>query len=320
MIRVAIASVLALMVSATAWAGNWNAGSAGGVTVLKSNSGELKSISHKHKYGLQANTEVVRYGEKSQRFEIRHGDCNGDSDWDDCKNDRRRIERTFDLKANKVINKILWFGYSIYLPSNFEDVAPSNAGLGQVKLVGYRQPIWDLQANWTNLRFIANASQQKCNIKKLAEARGRWVDVAIGFDFSTKGKVGQGAFSGDFAEVWVDGKKANCAFPQPVLTQKMINSRSKQKGDFHFDWGIYNSYVSRWLDKNKTKTPDVKAFADKHNDSGLVVKSATKEPWSVDWGVKFPTQVVYFDEIRIGSKQEDVDIRIIEAKKGKAAD
>ena len=316
-----VTGLISLGVSGSVWAANWNSGGNDGVTVLKSNSGELKSISHKNKYGLNAETEVVRYGNKSQRFEIRHGDCSGEPGWDDCKNDRRRIERAYYLKANKVINKVLWFGYSIYLPTDFEDVAPSNAGLGQVKLVGYRQPIWDLQANWGNLRFIANASQQKCNIKKLHEALGRWVDIVIGFDFSVKAKkFGEGAFSGDFAEVWVDGEKADCLFRKPVLTQKMLNSRSKQNSDFHFDWGIYNSYVSRWLDKNKTKAPDVTAFADKHNDSGLVVKSATKDPWSVDWGVKFPTQVVYFDEIRIGSKQEDVDIRIIEAKKGKAAD
>ena len=43
-----------------------------------------------------ASTEHVLVGETSERFELRHGDCDGTADaggWEDCGNDRQRVER-----------------------------------------------------------------------------------------------------------------------------------------------------------------------------------------------------------------------------------
>ena len=38
--------------------------------------------------------------------------------------------------------------------------------------------------------------------------------------------------------------------------------------------------------------------------------SVTNKPWEFDWGVKLPTQVVYYDEVRIGSSREEVDFNL----------
>ena len=41
---------------------------------------------------------------------------------------------------------------------------------------------------------------------------------------------------------------------------------------------------------------------------GSTVSLVTRD--SIDWGVKLPTQVVYYDEIRIGPTRESVDINL----------
>jgi len=57
----------------------------------------------------------------------------------------------------------------------------------------------------------------------------------------------------------------------------------------------------------------VETFSDKHGESGMVVISATNKPWDVDWGIDLPTQVVYYDEVRVGPTRESVDINMNEA-------
>jgi len=311
---IASAVITAGIISAwdMAYAGNWNSASSNKTYEIPAKKAEMKSINHNKSYGFKVEDKIVRLGSKSQRFEIRHGDCGGDSGYNDCKNDRRRVETIYDIHSSKAIDKVLWFGYSLYLPEDFQSVTPSNTTIGQLKLVGYRQPIWDLNVKRRGLTFKANASRQSCKLMstRLDEIRGKWIDIMIGFDLGKSKKSGEGAFDGQFAVVYINGEKEECDIPDPVLTRDMIDNRAKKSKSFHFDWGIYNSYVSRWLDENKTKNPTVKGFVDKHKDSGIAPKSATNDPWSVDWGVDFPTQVVYYDEVRVGYSKDAVDINV----------
>lgn len=66
-----------------------------------------------------------------------------------------------------------------------------------------------------------------------------------------------------------------------------------------------------------------KAFNDQHSVSTggtQTSRSATSEPFSYDWGVELPTQIVFYDEMRYGSSREQVDVRMIEARSGKPVD
>ena len=81
----------------------------------------------------------------------------------------------------------------------------------------------------------------------------------------------------------------------------------------NFRYGIYNSYVSKWLNDNKTKDVDTKGWSHLHPESGMIVNSVTNKPWEFDWGVRLPTQIVYYDEVRVGSTRADVDINMNEA-------
>ena len=72
---------------------------AGGSNALSSGSGwrferSLPDGAKKHGYRLVSTPDhPVRYGTKSERFEVRPGDCSRRlSGWDDCKNDRERSE------------------------------------------------------------------------------------------------------------------------------------------------------------------------------------------------------------------------------------
>ena len=295
-----------------AHAGNWNSGSSSsssGTKEITISSGYKKDLSHNQNYGISSATDIVRAGKKSQRFEIRHGDCDSVG-WNDCNHDRRRVERAFELGAN-IENKVNWIGYSIYIPEDFVDVDPANTTVGQVKLVGYRAPMWNMVASKGGLRFIANASgNNNCMVVKMDELRGKWTDIQIGVDWSSNKEFRKGAFEwGSFAEIWVNGKQVeDCYFPEPLLKKQFFKARNKKwKVNFHFDWGIYNAYVSRWLDKNKTTDVAGKGYADYHADSGATSNSVTNKPWEIDWGVKFPTQVVYFDEMRAGPTKDSVD-------------
>lgn len=45
----------------------------------------------------------------------------------------------------------------------------------------------------------------------------------------------------------------------------------------------------------------------------MIVNSITNNPWEFDWGVKLPTQMIYYDEVRAGSTRKDVDINMNDA-------
>jgi hypothetical protein len=171
--------------------------------------------------------------------------------------------------------------------------------------------MWNMVASKGGLRFIANASgNNNCMVVKMDDLRGKWTDIQIGVDWSTNKDFRKGAFEwGSFAEIWVNGKRSeDCYFPDPLLKKQFFKDRNKKwKVNFHFDWGIYNAYVSRWLDKNKTTDVAGKGYADYHADSGATSSSVTDKPWEINWGVDFPTQVVYYDEIRFGSTKDSVD-------------
>jgi hypothetical protein len=280
----------------------------GSYSITKFNS-EQKSISHKQNYAFLMSEEIVRAGSKSQRFELRHGDCGSDSKYSDCNNDRGRTERTTEINSFlPYVDQVVWVGYSVYLPNDFANLHPSSTMIGQVKLTGWRNPIWDVYASNGQLEFVANASGQFCRLGSINKYKGKWTDIQIGFDFALNKGDNQGAFNGQFAEIWLNGRKSSCRIPRAGFSTEYLNASSNN--DLHFAWGIYNSYISRWLSSNKTKNPKVVTFKDVHIKEGNTNVSATNDPWSVDWGVQVPTQVVYYDEIRVGRTRESVDVTV----------
>ena len=249
-------------------------------------------------YSMTISTEQARVGETSQRFEVRHGDC---YDWD-CQNDRRRVEYQQPNEAsNRYVGRTVWYGWSVYLPADFRDLSPANTLLGQVQLHGWRAPQWNFHIRNGSLLFGINDEPHDCRATSLANMRGRWTDVVVMTHFSTE-RTGDETIG-----VWINGRKA-CTWNQPVLTDEMLRASSTKA--LRFKYGLYNSYISRWFQANATKSVQTSEFVDLHEDSGFITRSAAANPYDYDWGVELPTQVVFYDEVRIGFTREEVDIRL----------
>ena len=65
-------------------------------------------------------------GNQSLRFEVRPGDCNANSGWDDCANDRSRWElQSDDLKWASTQGKIITYQYYVYVPYQPQILPPT---------------------------------------------------------------------------------------------------------------------------------------------------------------------------------------------------
>lgn len=253
-------------------------------------------------YAVSTSNEVARVGETSQRFEIRHGDC---GNWD-CNNDRRRIEvNEYDADREARVGDTRWYGWSIYLPNDFRDLNRTTTTVGQAKLLSWRGPLWDFNAASGVLYFEYRPQGRheaiQCRAANLSNMRGRWTDVVVFSDFGYQ-NTGQ-----PMVQVWINGRLV-CSDSRPLVTETMVREAGKNRITFRY--GIYNSYVSRWLNANRTQSVATSGFSDYHTDSGGTVNSVAARPFDIDWGVELPTQVVFYDEVRIGRSREQVDVRM----------
>lgn len=243
----------------------------------------------------KSSDEVARVGKTSQRFELQHDDCYDE----DCSNDRRRVEyQQKNEDTDHCVGKTVWYGWSLFLTKDFPDLAPTNTILGQVQMHGWRAPTWSFNLRDGALNFNVT-DLDSCRAASLSEVRGRWTDIVV------KATYEVAPTSGNTIEAWINGKMA-CSSRAPLVTQEMLN-RSPTDA-LRFKYGIYNSYVSRWLQNNAKRSVAVEGFADNHEDSGEIILSPTSKPFDYDWGVRLPTQIAYYDAVRIGKKREDVEI------------
>ena len=255
-------------------------------------------------YNWTTSNEQARVGLTSQRFELRHGDCGPD----DCDRDRQRIEAgEDDYNKEAKVGEQRWYGWSIYLPPGFQGLGVDTPMvLGQGKLVRWRPALWDFTIVKNNFVFKhtpnGDYDPTDCltglNVKQM---QGRWTDIVVFADYSTK-KSGKPMVS-----TWVNGK-LRCQFNEPLITQKMLDDTGKDQ--IMMKYGIYTAYVSEWLNRNKTKQVSAAGYTDVHVDAGGSNESITNTPFKFDWGVKLPTLIAYYDEVRIGATREEVDVRL----------
>ncbi len=284
-------------------------GTATGPHSLRSLSSQI-SISAKKpwSYHVVSDPEPVRAGKESERFELRHGDCGGDAMWNDCITDRGRTERIV-LGNYDRIGQESWYGFSIYLSEDFEDIDPSSTHIFQWKATKWREPLATFSL-WRDHLVLSMQSirREKCLVSHLYNLRGKWMDFVV----HTKWSSGE---SGVF-EFWINGEKQRHECSLDGRT-----AASGPMGKVLPHWGIYQSYVSRWLArKSRNDLMKKMKWEDYHRDSGHRVESVTYKPFEYDWGVELPTGVAYFDELRIGPSREAVDIRMIEGRGGEAVD
>jgi len=271
-----------------------------------SHAAEFKPSGVKGKdYSFQISKDFARTGGSSERFEVRHGDCN---DWD-CIHDRQRFERVTSQKYDK---DDYWYSWSFYIPNNFM-IQPAGTAMGQAKIKNYKnnksKVMWMVLTKHTDyIQLASDAYEQKCSLIKIDDTIGKWTDIMIRANYSSS--------SNNPVDVWINGKNIGCNFKLPLV--KKIDVQGIDKKEVMFRYGIYQTFLSRWLDERKTKETSRDVKSDWLTPSGSVYKSPDNTPFNEDWGVEIPTAVMYYDEIKMGRSRNDVntlyDNSILDAK------
>ena len=207
-------------------------------------------------WNLRYETEIVRDGKYSLRFEMRDGDCGSD----DCprKNKSGRSEVSFsgEIPSNQAKGHAgeVWYAWSIYLPEDTNSIYPAYTILGQFKMYneyleinknrfGARSsddencpeiPIL-FYFNKAGITFV-NDGVTECDshfsktILSSKNIHNKWHDILMHVNWTDK-ETG-------FTKIWVNG--------QLVIDKegKTINKIVKNnKGKIHgpsFRFGIYN--------------------------------------------------------------------------------
>lgn len=259
----------------------------------------IEGLSHKGKHRFTKVKQPTRRGKIAQRFEIRHGDCGRSSGWNDCQSDRGRVEMK-EKRKNSMSKpgKGVWYGYSILIPKDFVSLGRGNTMLGQVKAEGWNMPMWSLTFN--DSPYLNFADNKKCKIGSLSSWKGRWIDVTI---YAHYGHSGQKSYF----QLYKDGRLI-CNRKTPFMPSEFRGKTPK----LGLKYGVYNSFVSRYLAAHGRTPANAKAYGQKHE--GGKSKSPSPTPFKFDWGVQLPTHVVYYDEMRYGATREEVDVRMLEAR------
>jgi hypothetical protein len=249
------------------------------------------SLDYKDAFSIDKNYE---------KFVLNHGNCSGK----DCYTDRQRSERSVLNKFRlEKPNNIIWYDIVMLLDEKFTDISPANTSLVQVKLSGWRPPMWMLEAKNSKLYLHLHSSHIKCDIGKIDDLKSKWIDITFAIDYSTS--LDKRGLKNSFVKLYLNNRPLVCDVDTPILTKYALDNNSK-RDSLYLKYGIYNSFVSRWLYKNRTKNIDIKKWEDYNQDSKHISKSFSNSPFLVDWGVKLPTLSVYFKSIRVGLSYEDI--------------
>lgn len=237
--------------------------------------------------------DPVRFGSRSERYELRDGDCS-DSD---CPNGRSRTE-VRQTSRGLPIERETWIGWSFYNASvpAYPRASTLKTVFGQWKQGGAApaairiQQIGRGEADWANcdraictrpatnsadvvldLEAVANArgwgpaqnNGYVCPLFSMQAVQGRWIDIVLHTNFA--------AGSDGFVNAWVDGEQV-CRYRGPVIADPATGRHIDHRR------GIFINFSERW---NRTRAGQAK-----------------------------PTLIAYFDEYRTGRTREDVDTRL----------
>ena len=238
----------------------------------------LSSTSWGYKY--VSDPEPVRAGEKSQRFEVRKGDCGEGDGWSDCKTDRERSEVSVNTSIYPKTE--MWFSWSIFIPHDFKSSNTVMTTVGQIHQRGVVAGLtstaggfpsfppllqFDIRENcfgatyhrlFKGISTLSDYGDYEC-MTKLDNVRGKWTDVVVHFNSNTENGI---------LEIFLNGERK----------RSIKNAVIVVPDNFYLKYGIYRAFVS-------------------NQPQGM------------------PTQIVYFDEVRMGKTRMDVDTQLNPALK-----
>jgi hypothetical protein len=267
----------------------------------------LSPAPHAFRYAY-APEEPVRRGSRSERYELRDGDCGGS----DCGNPRARAEIAEDRdRIVGRLNQDLWIGWSFYNANirGVSDATYLGTVVGQWRLSGSQpalirfiqlaegandmagcdpafctaggDPGWDVVVQLDEMRqAMAWGERQNdgniCRLFGMEQSLGRWTDIVVNTNFGTD--------AGGYLRIWVDGD-LRCDYRGPLLSP--VAAAADLPGPAHRR-GIFNSYTDRWT--------------------------------ATQGGAPLPTLIAHYDEYRTGAAREEVDPALREALQARPVD
>ena len=170
-------------------------------------------------------------GEKSIRFELNDGECGYEPKWSDCENDRERTELYYKRYPSKAER---WYQFYIFLPKDYNSVAPSKMSLIQWKRHKPSKVLVMFQHMHAGLTFNRNGDTFRDSyvlLKKNEELLGNWTQIIFNTNWHPDPDKG-------FMKVWIDR--------QLKIDFKGISNHPSKGKEQSLRYGLYNSSMSRY--------------------------------------------------------------------------
>lgn len=223
-------------------------------------------------WGYTLAQDQVRKGRVSQRFELRPGDCGGNATWNDCALDRSRTEVIVDPVI--MPGQRRWVSWSIYLAPDYQDSGTVPTHLGQIhQFRGPSGTMRGLPSQPPLLQFSEDRGSYNMCLHQLTGPVDRIEDRCETHTLATTQ-----AMRGRWTDIIIDLNTHKTTGHLTVMVNGVTMVDIKQPvvrydaENFFVKYGIYRSFISR-----------------------------ATEPLT--------TQVVYFDEVRVGTSLASVDNR-----------
>lgn len=257
-----------------------------------------------HPEAFQLVTDITRAGDKAQKITLSHEMGCGDYDCGstEVKKYMSGDQQRFEKWTNQMNpGQKHWVSFSVYLDDNWQSLYPVKTTIFQSKTNNVEQPNWQI-ATYHDTFFLIVPNyhrDSRCVVSKTDDMKGKWTDFTVYVDYSQKDKDDP---EYKFLSVSVNGKEM-CSRNDPIIIPKWETStgftceKSCQARLMRYRYGQYRWPVSDWFKRHTTNTDLKQNF-----------KRSTGNVFAHDWGVKIPTNTIYFDEFRIGNTLESVQI------------
>ena len=252
-------------------------------------------------YALNIVEDIVRAGKQALRFEVRSGDCGFEEGWQDCPNDRERVELAAAGPKNLMRSGEYWFAWSLYLPEDHQNLQPIMVHYGQ-----FHQ--WDGPVAWM-FSELKNGYNVVRTIDPYDEALlisnkdfvGKWNDILINANWSKQ--------DDGFFKIWVNDQ-LKYDYKGPTFSGTGVYHR----------FGIYRSYVSGYINyhnitaieecfkekgSSKNELAQLSKLKLKKNSGNHAINLYNKCKDFYD-EVDVPTTIAYFDEERRADSCEEL--------------
>ena len=217
-------------------------------------------------WGYSIVSDIVRAGKDSQRFEVRPGDCGEDpGKWSDCDNNRERSEISLDRKFLPGDNQ--WIGFSLYIPEHYQTSNYVATTLGQIHQSGGNRPTGTaagLKSFPPVLQLEAKGGYYDACIHILSGPKNNVRDICELFTLSS---------ISDMLGRWTDIEIHFDTTDKKSLIEIYVNKERKV---------LREDFVKFWPQKYHVKYGIYRSFVSRHDGP-------------------MPTQIVWFDEIKMGN-------------------